>query len=258
MLVDSHCHLYFPELFSRLPEVMADMHNQQVGYALVVGVDKESLSKIALLIEQQANLFGTVGIHPVEGVDQELTVGELVNRTMHPKMVGIGETGLDYYHRPQEEAIGQKDRFIRHIEASNLTGLPLIIHTRAAGLETLEILEAYHEQRAVIHCFTENKKFARKALELGCYISFSGIVTFKKATEIQEVCAYVPEDRLLVETDAPYLAPVPLRGKVNEPAYVRHTAEFIAKLRQTSFEQISAVTTQNFFTLFSKAKQQLM
>lgn len=255
MLVDSHCHIYFPQLKSRLSELLANMSTYDVSHALVVSVNSESFKELLPLVERENRFFASVGEHPVEEHAEEITLEALILAARHPKVVGIGETGLDYYHQKDPVKItAQHDRFMRHIQASNQTGLPLIIHTRSAGQAVLDTLEEYHHQGAVIHCFTEDLAFAKRALEMGYYISFSGIVTFKNARNIQEVARYVPDDRLLVETDAPYLAPVPCRGKVNEPAWVAHTAAFIAELREQTLAHIAKVSADNFFTLFNKAR----
>lgn len=253
MLVDSHCHLNFPELKVRLPEVLANMQEHNISYALAVSISQHSFFEIQSMVEQYPYLFASIGVHPDNVNNPEFSVDEMLTLSKHPKIIGIGETGLDYY-RCQGDLTWQRDRFIQHIKVSNISGLPLIIHTRNAGLDTLHIMREHGVKRAVIHCFTENKEFAQQALELGYYISFSGIVTFKNAHEIQAVCSYIPDDRLLLETDSPYLSPVPVRGQINEPAYMRYTAEFVAKLRQQSLETIAQITTSNFFTLFDKAK----
>lgn len=253
MLIDSHCHINLPELASRLDDVLANMHKQLIDYALVVSVDKNSFNEIEKLINSHPNLFGSIGIHP-DGIDNaEFSLAELIENSKQKKIVALGETGLDY-HWNKGDLTWQHQRFIKHIEASKETSLPLIIHTRDAKEVTLDIMQSHQASKAVIHCFTEDKKFARRALDLGYFISFSGIVSFKNAKEIQEVCQFVPDDRLLIETDSPYLAPVPMRGKVNEPSFIIHTAKFVAQLRQQPLEKIAEITTCNFFSLFDKAK----
>lgn len=252
MLIDSHCHLNFPDLAARLPEVLAAMRETGVTRALTISVSKETFPEVLALAEQHPELYCSVGIHPDDEKVAEFSVTELVDAAAHPKVVGIGETGLDY-HWCQGDLTWQRQRFITHIQAANQVCLPLIVHTREAGADTLQLLRAEHAHAGVIHCFTEDTEFAKAVLDLGFYISFSGIVTFKNAAAIQAACRYVPLDRMLVETDAPYLAPVPKRGKPNEPAYVRHTAEFIAALRGEPFENIAAATTANFYRLFAKA-----
>lgn len=252
MLIDSHCHLNFPELAQRLPEVLQNMANANVLQALAISVSRDSFQAILAIAEQQPHIFATVGIHPDNPDTAEFTLDELIQHAQHPKVIGIGETGLDY-HWCKGDLTWQHQRFITHIQAANTSGLPLIIHTRDAGSDTLALLREHQAHAAVIHCFTEDMAFARQALDLGFYLSFSGIVTFKNAKQIQEVAQYVPADRFLVETDAPYLAPVPHRGKTNEPAYVRHTAEFLAQLRQTDLATIAEQSSANFHRLFRKA-----
>ena len=251
MLIDSHCHLNFPDLVNRLPEVQANMAAADVRQALAISVSRDTFAEVLALAEAHRNIYATVGVHPDQQDAAEFTTAELVAHAQHPKVVGIGETGLDY-HWCQGDLDWQHRRFITHIEAAKQSGLPLIVHTRDAGADTLRLLREHHAHAGVIHCFTEDTAFAKAALDLGFYISFSGIVTFKNATAIQAACQYIPQERLLVETDAPYLAPVPKRGKTNEPAYVRHTAEFVAQLRGEPFADIAAASTDNFYRLFNK------
>ncbi|MCX7897239.1 MAG: TatD family hydrolase [Rhodocyclaceae bacterium] len=254
--VDSHCHLDFPGLRERLPELLAHMREHEVGWALCAGVTLERFPSMRALIAPYDNLFAAVGAHPDEADVQTPSIEALVHLAQDEKVVAIGETGLDYYRR-QGDLSWQRERFRTHIRAAREVRKPLIIHCRAASADTLCILE---EERAeevggVFHCFTESLETAHKALELGFYISFSGIVTFKNAEDLKKVAQAIPQDRLLIETDAPYLAPVPHRGKTNEPAYVRFVAEEIARLRHTTIEELGAVTTENFFTLFNTAKR---
>ena len=251
MFTDSHCHLTFPELAADWPAVRAAMAAARVTRALCISTTMEEFPQVQALAAAHDNLWATVGVHPDQQDTAEFTTAELVAHARHPKVVGIGETGLDY-HWCQGDLDWQHRRFITHIEAAKQSGLPLIVHTRDAGADTLRLLREHHAHAGVIHCFTEDTAFAKAALDLGFYISFSGIVTFKNATAIQAACQYVPQERLLVETDAPYLAPVPKRGKTNEPAYVRHTAEFVAQLRGEPFEDIAAASTDNFYRLFNK------
>lgn len=251
MLIDSHCHLNMPELAARLPQVLENMAQAEIGQAIAISVDRQSADEVLALAEQHTNLFASVGVHPEDQNSAEMSVDELIAAAQHPKVVGIGETGLDY-HWCSGDLAWQHARFSTHIQASNQTGLPLIIHTRDAAADTLRLLHENQAQQGVIHCFTEDTAFAKAVLDLGFYISFSGIVTFRNAQQIQEACKYVPLDRILVETDAPYLAPVPKRGKPNEPAYVRYTAEFVAQLRGDSMATIEAATTANTYRLFSK------
>ncbi len=240
-----------PDLAARLPQILDNMVQADIGQAIAISVDRTSAAEVLALAEQHTNLFASVGVHPEDQNSVEMSVDELVAAAQHPKVVGIGETGLDY-HWCSGDLAWQHQRFSTHIQASNQTGLPLIIHTREAASNTLRLLHENQAQQGVIHCFTEDTAFAKAVLDLGFYISFSGIVTFKNAIQIQEACRYVPLDRILVETDAPYLAPVPKRGKQNEPAYVRYTAEFVAQLRGDSITSIEEATTANTYRLFNK------
>jgi TatD DNase family protein len=251
MLVDSHCHLDFPELAERLDDVLHRMHENGVSHALCVSVTLEDFPRIREIAERHANIYATVGVHPDHSDAGAVNADELVQLAQHPKVLAIGETGLDYF-RLKGDLEWQRERFRTHIRAARACGKPLVVHTRAAAADTVRILteERAGETGGVMHCFTESWETAQAALDLGLYISFSGIVTFKNARELQEVARKVPLDRLLVETDAPYLAPVPHRGKTNEPAYVRHTAEAIARLRDTPFSEIAERTSRNFRTLF--------
>lgn len=240
-----------PDLVARLPQILDNMVQADIGQAIAISVDCTSAAEVLALAEQHINLFASVGVHPEYQNSAEMSVDELVAAAKHPKVVGIGETGLDY-HWCSGDLAWQHQRFSTHIQASNQSGLPLIIHTREAASDTLRLLHENQAQQGVIHCFTEDTVFAKAVLDLGFYISFSGIVTFKNARQIQEACRYVPLDRILVETDAPYLAPVPKRGKQNEPAYVRYTAEFVAQLRGDSITSIEEATTANTYRLFNK------
>ncbi|STZ75604.1 TatD family hydrolase [Bergeriella denitrificans] len=250
-LIDSHCHLNFEGLAGRLDEVLANMAQQSVAQALAISVSRSSFEEVLAIAERYPQIYCTVGIHPDREDAEEFSVRELVSRAQHPKVVGIGETGLDYYWCKGDLA-WQHQRFADHIQAANETGLPVIVHTRDAAEDTLRLLKEGNINSGVIHCFSEDTAFAEAALDLGLYISFSGLLTFKNAPLIQEAAKYVPADRILVETDAPFLAPVPKRGKPNEPAYVRHTAEFLAKLRGEQVEDVAAYTTENFYRLFRK------
>jgi TatD DNase family protein len=251
LLVDSHCHLDFPELAADIPGALAEMKENGVSHALCVSVTLEDFPKVRTLAEQHENLFASVGTHP-DYPDHPLVEPEtLVALAAHPKVIAIGETGLDYY-RLQGDLEWQRDRFRAHIRAAKSCGKPLIIHTRSAAEDTLRIMheEGAEEVGGVMHCFTETWDVAEAAIKLGFHISFSGIVTFKNAVALKEVARRVPLDRLLVETDSPYLAPVPFRGKTNRPAWVRYVAEEVARLRQVPFEEIARATTANFFRLF--------
>lgn len=254
MLVDSHCHLDFPDLANRLPEVLQQMDQNGVGAAVCIGVNLEDFPNVLVLAESDRRLYATVGVHPEYTDVEDPDLARLVALAQHPKVIGIGETGLDYYwHKDKPE--WQRQRFRTHIRAAIACDKPLIVHTRDSAADTLEILreEGASTVGGVMHCFTENWEIARQALDLGFYLSFSGIVTFKNALIVKDVAKQCPLDRLLVETDSPYLAPVPYRGKKNEPAYVRHVAEEIASLRGVSLEAIGKASTDNFFTLFKTA-----
>lgn len=255
MLVDSHCHLDFPELRDRLPEIQARMAELGVGAALCAGVTLERFPAMLAIAEQYENIYASVGVHPDEQSGREASADELVQLAAHPKVVAIGETGLDYY-RLTGDMTWQQDRFRTHISAARSCGKPLIIHTRSAAEDTLRILseESAGDIGGVFHCFTEDGETAKAALDLGFHVSFSGIVTFKNATALKDVARMVPLDRLLVETDAPYLAPVPYRGKTNEPGYVRYVAEEVAQLKGISFDQFAQATTENFNALFISRK----
>lgn len=255
MLVDSHCHLDFPELAADIPRILNTMEEHHVGWALCAGVTLERFPAMLALVKGYPNLFAAVGVHPDTEEDaREADLDTLLELADDPKVVAIGETGLDYY-RLKGDLEWQRERFRTHIRASRICCKPLIIHTRSAAADTLRVLkeEGAGEVGGVFHCFTEGIEVARHALDLGFHISFSGIVTFKNAVEIKSVAKSVPLDRLLVETDSPYLAPVPYRGKSNQPAYVFHVAEEIARLREVTLETIMTATTDNFFRLFNQA-----
>ncbi|TMG85694.1 MAG: TatD family deoxyribonuclease [Betaproteobacteria bacterium] len=252
MFVDSHCHLNFPELVADLPAVLEAMAANRVTHALCISVTLPELPDVLQLASGHDNLYATVGVHPDTEGSPEPSVAELVSLAARPKVVAIGETGLDYY-RLTGDLSWQRQRFRNHIRAARETGKPLVIHTRAAADDTLAIMR---EERAgdaggVMHCFTESWEVAAAAIDLGFHISLSGIVTFKNAAVVKDVALRVPLERMLIETDAPYLAPVPFRGKTNQPAYVRYVAEEIARLRGVGVDEIAAATSANFFRLFS-------
>lgn len=258
MFVDSHCHINFKGLEERLPELLSRMQARQVTHALCVSVDLESLPQVIAVAEAYDNVFASVGVHPDHEDVQEPDVDQLIALAAHPKVVAIGETGLDYYRlegRTLEEMEWQRTRFRTHIRASRATGKPLIIHTRSSAEDTLRIMreERADEVGGVMHCFTESWDIAQAALALNFHISLSGIVTFKSAAALQEVAKQIPADRLLIETDSPYLAPVPYRGKTNEPAYVADVGHFVAALREETPEALGQTTTDNFFRLFACA-----
>jgi TatD DNase family protein len=258
MYIDSHCHINFPELAARLPEIFGKMQENQVSHALCVSVDLPDFPQVLELAEKYPHVYASVGVHPDYEDTPEPTVEQLVQLSQHPKIVAIGETGLDYY-RLQGDLEWQRERFRVHIRASRETRKPLIIHTRSASADTIRLMQ---EEGAgtnaggvggVMHCFTESLEVAQAAMEQGFYISFSGIVTFKSAKELQAVAMAVPLERMLIETDSPYLAPVPHRGKMNEPGLVMHVAEFLAKLKGIPLETVAQQTTDNFFKLFNIA-----
>ena len=251
MFVDSHCHLDFPELLADLPQLQAAMRDNAVTHALCIGVEMQAWPQVHALATDNANLFASVGVHPDYENLAEPTVELLVAKSRLPKVVAIGETGLDYY-RLQGDLEWQRTRFRTHIRAAREARKPLVIHTRAAAADTIALMrdERAFEAGGVMHCFTETWDVAAAALELGFHISFSGIVTFKNAVAIKDVARRVPLERMLIETDSPYLAPVPHRGKRNQPAWVRHVAEEIAVLRDVPVETIARATSENFFRLF--------
>lgn len=250
-LVDSHCHLDFPELVDSLDAVLELMRENGVRRALCVSVSLEGYPNVRRIAEAHDHIYASVGVHPDGTQAREPTREELVALSRHDKVIAIGETGLDYY-RLEGDLEWQRNRFRAHIRAAREAGKPLIIHTRAAAEDTIRLMreEGAEQAGGVMHCFTETWDVARAALDLGFYISFSGIVTFKSATELREVAKKVPLDRMLVETDSPYLAPVPFRGRTNQPGYVKHTAEELARLRGVPFEHIAHHTTENFHRLF--------
>ena len=259
MFIDSHCHINFPELAARMPEVLDKMAENAVTHALCVSVNLPDFPQVLAMAEKNPHVFASVGVHPDYEDTPEPSVAQLVALADHPKIVAIGETGLDYF-RLTGDLEWQRERFRVHIRASRATGKPLIIHTRAASADTSRIMQ---EEGAgtdaggaggVMHCFTESIEVARAAIAMGFYISFSGIVTFKSAKDLQAVARAVPLESMLIETDAPYLAPVPHRGRMNEPGLVRHVAEFLASLNDVPVEEIGRATTENFFRLFKMAR----
>ncbi len=253
-LVDSHCHLNVQPLHASLDTVLANARDNGVGFMLCVSVTLESFPEIRAIAERHRHIYASVGVHPNEREGREPPAEELVALARDESVVAIGETGLDYY-RSKGDMGWQQERFRSHIQAARAAHKPLIIHTREAAQDTLRLM---HEERAqeeggVMHCFTESWEIAQQALDLGFYISLSGIVTFGNAETLREVAKKVPDDRLLIETDSPYLAPVPHRGKTNEPAFVRHIAECVAGLRGVSLDALADRTTRNFFDLFRTA-----
>ena len=253
-LVDSHCHLDFPEFDGKLEEIREEMRTNGVTHALCITVDLAGFPKVLALAEEYDNFFASVGVHPDQEDRAPVRVEKLVELAQHPRVVAIGETGLDYY-RVSGELEWQRERFRAHIRAARRCRKPLVIHTREAAEDTIRIMqeEGAAEVGGVMHCFTETQQVAEAALALGFHISFSGIVTFKNAGSLKDVARAVPLERLLVETDSPYLAPVPHRGKTNRPGLVRYVAEEVARLRGTSLESVAEATTRNFFGLFRRA-----
>ena len=251
MLVDSHCHLDFPELAGRLDAIVEAMRGNQVTHALCISVTLQDFPQVRTIAERFDHIYATVGVHPDYPDVPEVSPEELVQLADHPKIVAIGETGLDYY-RIKEDCEWQRQRFRTHIRAARQCSKPLVVHTRDAAADTLSIMqeEGAREVGGVMHCFTGDWETARAAMDLGFYISFSGIVTFKNAQSLRDVAKRVPLERMLVETDSPYLAPVPYRGKTNEPAFVRYVAEEIAQLRGLELAEIADQTSRNFFKLF--------
>jgi TatD DNase family protein len=256
MFIDSHCHLDFPELETERENVLALMRSNSVTHAMTISTTLQGFPRVRAVAEANPHIWCSTGVHPdEEGDDHEASVEELLSMADHPKVIAIGETGLDYY-RLQEPLDWQRERFRVHIRAAKACGKPLVIHTRNSHADTLRLMceENAGEVGGVMHCFTENWDVAEAALAQGFYISMSGIVTFKNALDVKEVAKRVPLDRLLIETDSPYLAPVPYRGKMNQPGYVKHVAEHVAELRGVSVEEIGAATTANFFRLFHHAR----
>lgn len=252
MYIDSHCHLDFPDFANRLDQVFGRMDDNRVHGAMCISVTLETFPAVLALADQHPRLLATAGVHPDYPDEQEPDVATLVKLAEHPRVRAIGETGLDYY-RLQGELEWQRERFRTHIRAARACGKPLVIHTRAAAEDTIRIMreEGAEQVGGVMHCFTEGWETARAAIEMGFCISFSGIVTFKNAAALREVALKVPDRHLLIETDAPYLAPVPFRGKTNEPGFVRYVAEQLGTLRGASAAHIGEVTTDNFVRLFN-------
>ncbi|MBX3456593.1 TatD family hydrolase [Ferrovibrio sp.] len=259
MLIDSHCHLDFPDFAADLDGVLARARNANVGLMLSIGTRLDKFAGVLAVAERYPDVYCTVGIHPHEADDAvDVDAAKLLSFCDHPKVVGIGETGLDYYYDHSDRE-AQKRCFLAHIQAARISGLPLVIHTRDADEDTAEILQAEMEKgpfKALLHCFTSGQKLAELAVGLGMMVSFSGILTFKNATAVQATAAALPLESILVETDAPYLAPVPKRGKTNEPSYVSFTADYLAKLRGIGAAELQAATTENFLRFFSKVPRQ--
>lgn len=257
MLVDSHCHLDFPDFSAELPEVVARAREAGVSHLVTISTRVKRFDEIRAIAERFENVSCSVGTHPHQAAEEpDVTVADLVSLSAHPKVVAIGEAGLDY-HYDTSPRDAQEKGFRIHIAAARETGLPLVIHAREADDDIAAILEEESARGAfpfLLHCFTAGPDLARRAVALGGYVSFSGVITFKKSEDLRAIAAALPEDRILVETDSPFLAPTPHRGKRNEPSFVRETAKVLAAARGVSLEEIAATTTRNFFTLFSKAK----
>ncbi len=256
MFIDSHCHLDFPELAADRDAVLQLMRDNRVTHALTISTTFKTFPDVLRVAEMNDNMWCSAGVHPDEQVDDhEATLEELLAMADHPKVVAIGETGLDYF-RLTEPLDWQRERFRIHIRAAKQCGKPLVIHTRNSSADTLRLMKegGAAEVGGVMHCFTETQEIADAAIAMNFHISFSGIVTFKSAKALQEVAKRVPLDRMLIETDSPYLAPTPFRGKMNQPGYVRYVAEYIATLRGVAVEEIAAATTENFFRLFADAR----
>lgn len=255
MYIDSHCHINFPELAQKMPELLQRMEDNGVTHALCVSVDLADFPQVLALAEQYPHIYASVGVHPDYEETEEPSAEQLVTLSQHKKIIAIGETGLDYF-RLKGDLEWQRERFRQHIRASRLSGKPLIIHTRAASEDTIRIMKeegAGTDQggaAGVMHCFTESLEMAQAAIEMGFYISFSGILTFKSAKDLQAVAKALPLDRILIETDSPYLAPMPHRGKTNEPAFVRHVGEYLADLKELPLQEVQETTSRNFFQLF--------
>lgn len=258
MLVDSHCHLDFPDLQARLSEILAAAETAGVGRMVTISTHVARFETYRALAETHGNVFFSVGTHPHNAaLEPDVPAARLVELSAHPRCIAIGEAGLDYHYDKSPRDV-QRKVFRTHIEAARETGLPLVIHARNADEDMIEILSDEMGRgrfNAVLHCFSSGAKLAKIGVELGLYVSFSGILTFRNSEEIRQIAAAVPQDRLLVETDAPYLAPVPFRGKTNEPAYVAHTAHVLAEVVGVSDQEIARITTDNFYRLFSKAAQ---
>ena len=256
MIIDSHCHLTYEPMSSSLDDTIKRANNDGVEYLLTISTEDKSFKNILDIIEKYKSVYGTYGIHPHEAKKhKDVRSNHIIdNVRKSKKIIGIGESGLDFYYNHSEKK-DQISSFLEHIDASQKTNLPLIVHTRSAEEETLKILKESvkkNDLKILIHCFTGTKKFAFKLLDLGAYISASGVVTFKKSKELAETFKEIPSDRILVETDSPYLAPEPLRGKPNEPSYITHTVRFLSNLKNISYDKFSESTTQNFFNLFGK------
>ena len=256
MIIDSHCHLTYEPMSKALNETIDRANKDGVKYMLTISTEDKSFNKIISIVNKYESVYGTYGIHPHEAkLHQNIKNSDIINRVNeNKKIIGIGETGLDFYYNNSEKK-DQINSFEEHIIAAQKKNLPLIVHSRAAEKDTLEILQKHlkkNDIKILIHCFTGTREFAFKLLDIGAYISASGVVTFKKSQELANIFKDIPNEKILVETDAPYLAPVPLRGKPNEPSYIIHTVKFLSEIKKLSFEEFSNITTNNFFNLFGK------
>ena len=254
MIIDSHCHLTYEPMSSSLDETIKRANMDGIKFLLTISTEDKSFENILKILDKYKCVYGSYGIHPHEAKNHKnINFNDIVEKVKkNNKIIGIGESGLDFYYNHSAKR-DQIDSFLEHINASKKTNLPIIVHTRSAENETFEILNKAVKKenlKILIHCFTGSKEFAFKLLDIGAYISASGVVTFKKSQELANTFKQIPLDRLLVETDAPYLAPEPLRGKLNEPSYIVHTVKFLSKLKNISFKDLSEITTQNFFKLF--------
>ena len=256
MIIDSHCHLTYEPMFSSLSETIQRANKDGVGYMLTISTEDKSFSKILEIINEYKCVYGTYGIHPHEAkIHQNIKSSDIIEKTKQSKkIIGIGETGLDFYYNHSERK-DQVNCFEQHIYAAQETDLPIVVHTRSAEKETIEILKKHVKKKKIkilIHCFTGTREFAFNLLDLGAYISASGVVTFKKSQDLVSTFKDLPNDKILVETDSPYLSPVPLRGKLNEPGHIVHTVRFLSDLKKLPFDVFSNITTNNFYNLFGK------
>ena len=257
MIIDSHCHLDFEPMSLDLDSYVARAKLEGIELMLTISTENKSFDKIIKIVDKYENVYGTYGIHPHESkLNQEIKCEQILNRVNNKKIIGIGETGLDFFYNHSEKNIQIKS-FLEHIEASQKANLPIIVHTRSAEQETFKILyeaKKYKDLKILIHCFTGSYEFAKKLLDLGAYISASGVVTFKKSKDLSETFKQIPSQSILVETDSPYLAPEPYRGKSNEPSFIVHTVKYLAKIKNMSYEKFASITTTNFYNLFKKIK----
>ena len=256
MIIDSHCHLEYEPLISNLNEVVDRAFRNNVKYLLSISTTNESYSHILKSVDKYKNIYGTYGIHPHETKNyKSLNEAEIIKKiNMNKKIIGIGETGLDYYYEKSDQKT-QKKIFVEHIKAAQTLNLPLIVHTRSAENDTFQILKTektIKDFKVLIHCFTGSKEFAHKLIDIGCYISASGVVTFKKSEKLANTFLSLPNDKILVETDSPYLSPEPLRGKPNEPSHIIHTVNFLSKIKNINPDEFAKITTSNFFKLFGQ------